>query len=672
MAGTETDEVYTSELPRLTDVITKTVSPVCLSSEKAADGSESLVDGIGLDVTTAHKLYMILANLDPTIKLAIFPTTISPEDSKTRVKAWEHVLSSAQVRAGLIQFSASVLTVEEAETDGEKTQKNLLDKATHFFNEQAKPVEKEPSPTPTPSSSIEELLNKDVINGKRLSLPAIKRLLESAEFKAIEEVIKEDGWEDAAQEIMGLMLTPNGIQLLNAFRCSLAKKNTAAINKADLKVPERVRVETVMQALYLAVHVQGQKARDLFLEQNHMDTGPRRSNQESEAAITMDFILGDIEKYFDKELYRFSPHSQMVNTEKTLEQLGPLLEDCLQVLCAHLHGVLGPMVGDKLGTTAVNLLRKISSFSNQAKAYPGGAPAIVRELIIPTVKQDFTTAIVNKIAKPWTESSTIQPLANLLNVSSITEKDHARIYKYQHTVSALESLQSKQINTYDMSSQELQSEAFGATMFHATKIEKSEKIEKTPVKDHHERGDRRQNRRKQNQRSISRGGGARQYKDRQNQRDRSPIQSGSRRNESSRSHERRRGRSRSPERRRGRSHSPERRRGRSRSPERRRGSERDQRQDKKPEFLTGKKLQEMYEDFTEKCRGKRACALADLASCNRPSCRLCNMGHTNSGLSSKDKISFLHKIKDNVKKNHFPDPNRMPNNLRREVEKMIK
>ena len=152
MAGTETDEVYTSELPRLTDVITKTVSPVCLSSEKAADGSESLVDGIGLDVTTAHKLYMILANLDPTIKLAIFPTTISPEDSKTRVKAWEHVLSSAQVRAGLIQFSASVLTVEEAETDGEKTQKNLLDKATHFFNEQAKPVEKEPSPTPTPSS----------------------------------------------------------------------------------------------------------------------------------------------------------------------------------------------------------------------------------------------------------------------------------------------------------------------------------------------------------------------------------------------------------------------------------------------------------------------------------------------------------------------------------------
>ena len=71
--------------------------------------------------------------------------------------------------------------------------------------------------------------------------------------------------EESAQDIMGIMLTSNGIQLLNAFRCSLAKKNTAAINKADLKVPERVREETVMQALYLAVHVQGQKANLLRL-----------------------------------------------------------------------------------------------------------------------------------------------------------------------------------------------------------------------------------------------------------------------------------------------------------------------------------------------------------------------------------------------------------------------
>ena len=89
----------------------------------------------------------------------------------------------------------------------------------------------------------------------------------------------------------------------------------------------------------------------------------------------------------------------MVDTEKTMEQLEPLLEDCLQVLCTHLYGVLGPMGGSKLGTTVVNLLRKISSFSNQAKAYPGGAPAIVRELIIPTVKQDFTTAIMNQKCK---------------------------------------------------------------------------------------------------------------------------------------------------------------------------------------------------------------------------------------------------------------------------------
>ena len=46
-----------------------------------------------------------------------------------------------------------------------------------------------------------ELLNRDVINGKRLSLTAIRNLSDSAKFRAIETLIKEDGWEDSAQEI---------------------------------------------------------------------------------------------------------------------------------------------------------------------------------------------------------------------------------------------------------------------------------------------------------------------------------------------------------------------------------------------------------------------------------------------------------------------------------------
>lgn len=197
-----------------------------------------------------------------------------------------------------------------------------------------------------------------------------------------------------------------------------------------------------------------------------------------------------------------------------------------------------------------------------------------------------------------------------VNISSIAQKDPAIIYKYQHTVSALESLQSKQINTYDMSSQELQSEAFGATMFieSKTKIEdekREAKTTKTPAKDrqfdHREREDQRQTRRKQDQRSITRGGGARHYKDRQNQRGRSPLRCGSRRKERGRSPERRRGRSRSRERRRGRSHSRDRRRERSHSGDR--TSERDRGQNKKQEFLTGKKLQEMYDDFSGKRRG---------------------------------------------------------------------
>jgi hypothetical protein len=625
----------------------ETIGHLLTADDQAPHAHGEVQKNINLPLQLAKRVYESL--LTRASSSESFSVETTAEGAKQRVRAWHNLQKSPP--------AVSVVAVL-AETARHQTTRCglqfILDHIKHqlfAYYQSAFEAGSTSTRSPTSSQPGQDGSNVDVLMGKRISASLCVSLPLSDTFKNIVLPFAEAN-ADLAKRLKFQSLFVGGssppeettLSLIKAFEIVAQAKSPPL--REDAKDTARKNLEGTLQAAFSGLIAAGYRG---FTEHCSLNASVDRIlTEQTQVEITRSLLKLDFKDLILNKLYLFSALEQVATAKPKLTSMTlEVALSCLNGLSSFAFGVLGPRIGSDFKANMTKLVTNISTLSHGAQAYPGGFIAIIEQVIVATLQQEFVKPTQLRLSRSLSMDATScmpVPAAALLKLGQIQLANPARVFLYQQIFSGLSMLADTGVMTISKTPKELAALHSTFAIHAIAKQSKSAtEVCKNFLKGECSRGD-------QCPRAHPAGeegsvpskrapkATPRKPRDRSppRRRGRSPPRGPTRR----RSGKRSRSRSRSP---------PRRGRSRSRSPPRRpQGNPRPSAPKKEPNGgsgrLTALDLQRLYDRYIHSNGGHSpVCALFDLAECRRAHC---NNKHEHSKMSARKYDTHRHTLCD--------------------------